>query len=292
MGEPVTRSRPTVLIGAASGIGASDERCGEGPAAIMERLAAHDLPLSWLATLYPRRQGRSRHELVGELCQRIALEVELALAAGDFPIVIGGDHSCAAGTWRGVARAVRPLGLLWIDAHMDCHTPTTSHSGNPHGMPLASLLLSADALLEPGIVCLVGVRSYEPEEADLLQRLGVKVFTASEVLARGLDPVLDDAIAVVSAGTSAYGITLDLDVIDPHEAPGVGTPEHGGLDAPGLLRSLGRYMHDRRLAAFEIAEFNPSRDVQGRTLRIVEELIATVLCGVGLAPKPVLVQNR
>jgi len=281
-----------VLIGAASGIGAADERCAEGPAAIMERLAAHDLPLSWLATLYPRRQGRSRHERVGELCERIALEVELALAAGDFPVVIGGDHSCAAGTWRGVARAVRPLGLIWIDAHMDSHTPSTSHSGNPHGMPLASLLLSGDNLIEPQNVCLVGVRSYEPEEAELLERLGVRVFAASEVAARGLDPVLDDAIALVSAGTSAYGITLDLDVIDPRDAPGVGTPEHDGVDASALLRALGRYMHDRRLAAFEIVEFNPSRDVQDRTLRIVEELIATVLCGVGLAPKPLLVQNR
>ena len=135
------------------------------------------------------------------------------------PLVLGGDHSIAMGTWRGVANAVDgKLGLLWIDAHLDAHTPETSHSGKLHGMPLAALLgQTGDALCEPGAalapehVCVVGVRSFEPEEAALASALGVRIYTIAEIERRGLGEVLREAAARVQTGTAAYGITRDLD---------------------------------------------------------------------------------
>jgi arginase len=291
--------RASVVIGAASGLGAPDASCCEGPAAllasgILTRLWDRDVPLSWPAMLYPRRGLRqSLHETIGELCRRIAREVEHALAGGDFPIVVGGDHSCAVGTWTGVARAhgaQGPLGLVWIDAHMDSHTPATSHSGMLHGMPLASLLgqdtagqLASPAMVAPEHVCLVGVRSYESEEAQLLSRLGVRVFATDEVRERGLDAVIDEAISIARVDTAAYGISLDLDALDPTDAPGVGSPAADGLRAADLLRSLRRHAADPRLAALEIAEFNPRRDIGGRTLALIEEVIATIVAPARIA---------
>jgi hypothetical protein len=158
----------------------------------------------------------------------------------------------ATGTWSGAAAALRPrgaLGLLWIDAHMDAHRPHTSPSGNLHGMPLACLLghgepalatLAGAPALAPAHVCLVGVRSYEAEEAQLLEQLGVRVFLMDEVRRRGLPAVLREAHAVVTRGTAGFGVTLDVDAVDPQEAPGVGTPAPGGLRAGSLLAELER----------------------------------------------------
>ncbi len=154
------------------------------------------------------------------------------------PCVIGGDHSCAGGTWTGVARMLQgELGLVWIDAHMDSHTPATSHTGRLHGMPLAWLLGQGDdalyglsaGVVDPEHVALIGVRSYEPEEKERLDRLGVRVFHIEEVHRRGLDTVAAEALAIAARGTSGFGVSIDLDAVTPEEAPGVGTPVADGI---------------------------------------------------------------
>lgn len=178
-------------------------------------------------------------------------------------------------------------GLVWIDAHMDSHTPETSPSGRIHGMPLAALLgqgapelvgiAGFSPKLRPEHLALVGVRSYERAEADLLERAGVKIFFMEEVRRRGIRTVLDDALNLASSSATGYGISIDLDAFSPMESPGVGSPEPDGLHYLELDRLLKGIANDPRLLAIELAEFNPHRDIQGRTLALIQELLLSML---------------
>jgi arginase len=238
--------------------------------------------------LRPLKNERRREFAVGKLCGLLASAVADAMRHDRMPCVLGGDHSCAGGTWTGVARATQgSLGLVWIDAHMDAHTPATSHSGRLHGMPLAWLLGQDDdplyglaaGVVHPGSVSLVGVRSFEPEEAERLERLGVRVFMMDEVRRRGVDAVLEEAVAIANEGTAAYGISVDLDVIAPEEAPGVGTPVSGGIGANALAHALERIGARERLAAVELVEYSPHADREGRSARVAIALLEAALCG-------------
>ena len=273
----VSASRNLIVIGAASGAGAPDPACSEGPAALLRYKAFHDSPLQhveWDAILrVPRDQQDTPLHAVTFLSTQLAGEVEAVLNAGNFPLVVGGDHSCAIGTWSGVHHALAgkgPIGLIWIDAHMDSHTFATTPSGQLHGMPLACLLGhgetalthidGAEAKLRPEQVCLIGVRSFEAGEAALLHRLGVRVFDMDEIRRRGLAGVFDEALAIVQQGTAGFGVSVDLDALDPEEEPGVGTPVPGGLHRAELAEALSRLRGDPAFVAMEIVEYNPRRD--------------------------------
>lgn len=273
------------VVGVASGIGAPDGRCSGGPSAVRRWLEAASIPgLAWRAMLEPET-GPDRYRRLAHLAARLEETVVAAMQGGALPVVIGGDHSCAVGSWRGVARALRwrgPIGLIWVDAHMDSHTPETSPHGFPHGMPVAALLgqghpawIGAEgATLAPAHLCLVGVRSFEPAEAALLDRLGVKVFDIAAVRRIGLTEVMAQAREIVSAGTAGYGISIDLDSLDPSDAPGVGSPVVGGLHAAELLAALQPLAADPQLVALEIAELNPVIDEEHRTEALVRRLLA------------------
>jgi arginase len=204
------------------------------------------------------------------------------------PLVLGGDHSCAIGTWKGIARALAPrgpLGLVWLDAHLDAHTPATTPSGMLHGMPVACLLGHGDPrlaldrrqALDPRRICMVGARSFEAEEAALLNRLGVRVFPMRELKRRGLGEVMEEALAIARDGAGGYGVSLDLDALDPRDAPGVGIAVRGGIRASELRRALARLGRDPALGALEIAEYNPYCDRNGVTARLVAEIIESLL---------------
>lgn len=279
-GRPPDRTPPRrslVVIGAASGAGAPDPATAEGPDALRHYRAFHDAPLQhveWDAILrVPRALQGTPLQAVASLGAQLAAEVDSVLQAGRFPLVVGGDHSCAIGTWSGVhhARAAQgPVGLIWVDAHMDSHTFATTPSGRIHGMPLAALLGHGDAALTgidgpeakllPEHVCLIGVRSFEAGEAALLQRLGVRVFDMDEVKRRGLAAVFDEALAIVRRAAGGYGVSVDLDALDPEEEPGVGTPVPGGLRRAELAAALSRLADDPAFIAMEIVEYNPRRD--------------------------------
>ncbi|MGH8586355.1 MAG: arginase [Gammaproteobacteria bacterium] len=290
---PAVRQAATEVrvIGAASGIGAADPGCRLGPDALREygltsQLRDHGLKAVW-ADIVRRPALRAGTESIKEIkayCEELAAAVGHALHNGRRVVLVGGDHSCAIASWSALASALHgPLGLVWIDAHMDSHTPATSPSGALHGMPLAILLgfgpleltdlLCPGAKLRPENVCLVGVRSYEPEEAELLHRLGVRVITMDEVRARGLMRSLGEAFAIASRGTAAVGLSIDLDAIDPADAPGVGTQAPNGLRGLDLVESLRRLAPQPVLA--EIAEFNPLHDRTDKTARLVFDLLAT-----------------
>ena len=290
------------IIGAASGLGAQDRGCADGPVAFHRSQAWHELAdephVDWARTLFPPEMaGAAPVERVAALCRELADEVALTLGNGDFPLVIGGDHSVAIGTWSGVARTVgRPVGLLWIDAHLDSHTPESSYSGALHGMPLACLLGRGDKrLLGIGVAgaqvdamhsAVLGPRSFEPEEAALLERLGVRVFAHGEIAERGLAASFAEAATIVAGAPGGFGVTLDLDVLDPDTAPGVGSPEPDGLPLRGLVDGIAALAARRGLLACEIVEYNPDRDRHGLTARLIAGLIGEVLPHVAGGRRP------
>ena len=284
--------RQIEMIGAAWGLGGADPGCAEAPAVLVpllaQRLAACGVAALAGPILEPPPGERRKQFAVSRLCAQLAAAVAEARRRGRLPCVIGGDHSCAGGTWTGVARTVPgALGLVWIDAHMDSHTPGTSHTGRLHGMPLAWLLGQDDdplyglgaGVLEPKHVCLVGVRSYEPEEDERLRRLGVRVIFMDEVRSRGIDAVLDEALDIATAGTSGFGVSIDLDVVTPEEAPNVGTPVAGGVTSTELARALQEVAGRPALAAIELVEYSPRLDRDGLTGRIAIDLLGAALCG-------------
>ncbi len=289
---PIERPREVTVIAAAAGIGAPDPRCAEGPEhllarGLVERIAQRGHVATRGATVRAHAaRGRSRLAAHRGFTAELAHETATVVKRGALPLVLGGDHSCAVGTWRGVADALGgSLGLIWIDAHLDSHTPGTSPSGMLHGMPLAELLGAADgapgtvssAAVTPRNVCVLGARSYEPEEAALLADLGVRVIGMDEIEAHGLDRAFAEALEIATAGTGGFGITLDLDALDPADAPGVNLPVNGrGIGLAALSKVLAERGLDPRLAALEIVEFNPHRDRNARTERAVTDVVDAV----------------
>lgn len=285
--------RPIQIIGVASGWGAQDQGCADGPdalraAGLQSRLQTQGLSVAWKDMLRPGAP-KDAAQTVSALCTRLSQSVYETIVANDFPLVIGGDHSNAIGTWSGVHRALgnAPLGLIWIDAHMDSHTPQTSPSGALHGMPLACLLGcglpaltgigSRPPQLLPQHLCLIGVRSFESEEAALLARLKVRVFAMAEIRQRGMDAVIADAVQIVQQGTAGFGVSIDLDALDPREEPGVGSPVADGLFARELLASLTPLQQHPRLLGLELMEYNPHRDQNQVTAKIALDL-AELFC--------------
>lgn len=291
--------RDVAIIGVASGWGAPDRGCEDGPQAlqasgIMQCLNIEGRSVPSLEMLQVSDFTQSQDVLVrvADIDRRLAAQVAAQLKEHVLPIVVGGDHACAVGTWSGVRAALPPreeFGLIWVDAHMDSHVPDTSPSGALHGMPLACLLgegpeplttLAGPApKLRPQYTCLIGVRSFERGEQALLERLGVRVFFMEEVRARGFAAVWREAVRYVSQGGAGYGVTIDLDAIDPSDAPGVGTPESDGIAGDDLIRAVQQLHDDSRLLAVEIAEYNPHAD-QGRlTLGLLRRLICAAVVG-------------
>jgi arginase len=287
------------LIGCASGIAGVDSESGSGPLTMqsspfMNSLNQEGIEFSWDVMVQPPQSlaSGSIDESVKVLCDELAVKVCHAVSQQQFFSVIGGDHSCAIGTWSGVQHALHQqgdVGLIWIDAHMDAHTPETSHSGRIHGMPVACLLghghpslttiLNQYPKIKPQNLCLIGIRSYESGEAELLKRLNVKVYFMDEVKQRGFDVILNEAVSLVSRNTLAYGLTLDLDAIDPEEAPGVDVPESDGIHVKDLIKGLSNIATDPRLIATEIVEFDPTRDKDHITEQLIVSLLAVIADG-------------
>jgi ornithine--oxo-acid transaminase len=288
------------IVGVASGHGTKDRTAASGPdvlrgADLLKRLQARGRNVVWRHTIRPPESGDNL-KVVTAVCEQLAQRMEATVARGAFPLVLGGDHSCAIGTWKGFARAYRghgPIGLVWIDAHMDAHTPQTSPSSALHGMPLACLLGHGDPALtaiaggirlEPQHVCLIGVRSFEKGEAELLARLGVRIYHMDEVARRGLKAVLDDALALVRDGTVGFGVSVDIDVLDPSDAPAVATPAAGGIAHAELRAALAQLAGESGLIGAELVEYSPSHDVNFATQRLAADLIDTLVGGLGGTP--------
>jgi arginase len=281
------------LSGYASGVAGVNSHAGEGPSVIQQSsfMREFDSHYQWTAMFHPQQSG-SIDDVVGLSCVELAKNIsELTRKHLRF-CVVGGDHTSAIGTWSGVYDALHQegeTGLIWIDAHMDSHTPETSESGRLHGMPLACLLgygysslthiLHAAPKIKPENVCLIGVRSFERGEAEFLASLNIKIYFMKEIRARGMAAVLKEAVDHVSAHTIAYGVSLDLDAIDPEEAPGVDVREPHGISAKDLTGALSEIAHDPKWIGSEIVEFNPERDNQHKTEKLIVSLLETIRGG-------------
>lgn len=289
--------KPVDIYGVASCIGAQNVRCYSAPLVLQDLGLSECLSqIGWNTrcskTILVEDEVRSaegKFKAIRNICLQLAGEVANSVANQRKFLTIGGDHSCAIGTWSGAAAALREqgdIGLIWIDAHMDAHTPQTSHSGAIHGMPVASLLgYGAEELIDIGFagakikpenLCLIGIRSYEPEERELLEKLGVKVFYIQDVHEMGMQNVFKEAQTHVKRNTYQYGISLDMDAIDPIQAPGVGTPASDGLDAQELIRSFEQIRIAEDFIGFELVELNSFEDEDDKTALLAMKLIEAI----------------
>lgn len=286
------------LLGYASGIGGAEAGSVDGPYVMQKSpylasLAKEGIETKWCAMIKtPEQDPINKLSMVINQCTELAQSVMPLVAENKQFIVIAGDHTSAIGTWSGVFSATKDegsIGLIWIDAHMDSNTPETTQTGNLHGMPLACLLgHGEDALvklmhpfpkLKPEHICLIGVRSYDPGEKDLLNKLNVRIFYMNEVKQRGLDVIMDEAIQHVTKNTIGYGITIDIDCMDPKDAPGTGVKEPGGIAANDLYKALTKVANDPRLIGTEIAEFDPHHDQNHITEQCISKLIKAMMLG-------------
>lgn len=274
------------FIGLASGLGGGNTGSGEGPLFLKDRLSMN---ADWRAIVsLKKKKGRHKMKTIAELNRELA-EFATALAATEpFFVSVGGDHSSAVGVWSGVAKALRPrgdLGLIWFDAHMDSHTPMTSESGNIHGMPLAALMGHGDPFLtqiadpfpkiNPQNLVLIGVRDFEPAEEILLKLLKVRVYHMSEVKERGLAAVIQEALAIVTRGTVGYGVSFDLDCIDPASVAAVGTPVSDGINAEEFLSCLPLFQKQFPLV-FELVEYIPTLDRDLSTFHFIQRMLRVI----------------
>lgn len=282
------------LIGYASDIAGSRIGSAQGPCVIKQSrylsvLKDQGIDFIWQPMIQTTPDPKSsKLAIVARQCRSLAAITASLVQKKQFFLVLGGDHTSAIGTWSGVAQELNSLvGLIWIDAHMDSHTPETSLSGNLHGMPLACLLgygareltgiANQSAKLDPQRVCLIGVRSFEEGEARLLKRLNVRVFFMDEVKKRGLHAVFTEAIAIATKGASAFGVSIDIDSIDPKEAPGTGVREKNGLKAADLQSVLPMLANQPKFIGAEIVEFDPGRDKDQLTEQVIVRLISAML---------------
>ena len=289
--------RDLAIIGAALDLGAGRRGVDMGPSAIRyagidDRLAALGLDCVDLgnvetAVAEAAQEVDPRARFLPDIkraCERIARLVSGVTRERKVPIVLGGDHSVAIGTLGGMAAVHGPGGVIWFDAHGDLNTPETSPSGNVHGMPLgAALGRASDAFaseawplpaLDPRHVALVGIRSLDEGERELVKDLGIAVHTMSDLDRKGIEPVVREALERVS-GAPYVHVSLDMDVVDPEAAPGVGTPVRGGLSYREAHLAMELVAEWGEFSSFEVVEVNPILDRENATGQLAVELTAS-----------------
>jgi len=231
-------------------------------------------------------------EEIADACKDLGEAVQKSLAEDYMPLVLGGDHSIAAGSISGVAAHFRKdkknIGCIWLDAHSDMNTPETSPSGNVHGMPLSGImgygteelydLFGFKPKIEPQNVVLVGVRDLDSHEKKFIKKLGVKAFTMREIDERGMREVMSDALKYAMDDTDGIAVSLDMDFVDPSDAPGVGTPVRGGVTYREAHLAMEMIADSEAMVSMEIVEINPVIDEHNRTALLAVEL---ALSGLG-----------
>jgi arginase len=228
---------------------------------------------------------------IAATCQRLGTLVGETLSRGALPLVLGGDHSVAVGTASGVSQFFRErnqkVGLIWLDAHADMNTPESSPSGNVHGMPLACIvghgpqelthLFGFAPIVDPDHVVIVGLRDVDQTEKPHVRGFGVHAYTMRDIDERGMRAVVEEAIRIVSDGTAGFQLSLDMDFVDPKDAPGVGTPVRGGATYREAHLAMEMICDSRRMLSMEVVEVNPVIDEVNRTADLAVELVMSGL---------------
>lgn len=297
-------AKKLAIIGAPLDLGAGRRGVDMGPSALrvanlnarLEALGYEVDDLGNVQVEQPEsaRPGPANARYVRQIaatCKDLAAKVERAAGQGRFPIVLGGDHSVAVGTVSGIAahyrKKKRSIGLIWMDAHTDMNTPETSPSGNVHGMPLACLcgvgprplthINGYAPKVNPANVVLVGIRDVDLTERPVVKDSGVTVFTMRDVDERGMRAVMQEAINIASLGAAGIHLSLDMDGVDPREAPGVGTPVRGGFSYREAHLAMEMLADSRLLTSIEVVEVNPVLDDANRTALLGVELLLSAM---------------
>ncbi|MBM3776999.1 MAG: arginase [Acidimicrobiia bacterium] len=298
-------SRAVHLIGAPLDLGAGRRGVDMGPSAmriagLADRLATlglqvvdrGDLPVPIPESRRPEDPRKKYIRHIARVCRRLYERALRSHRQDALPLVLGGDHSVAAGSVAATAARVRerhrrPLGLIWVDAHGDINTPDTTTSGNVHGMPLAALLGSeprelagigdVSPVVQASHTVLVGIRNLDEAEKARIRASGVRVFTMKDIDRDGIAQVASRALAMAGRGTGGVHVSFDLDACDPSIAPGVGTPVRGGLDYREAHMVMEMVAESGRLAGLDLVEVNPTLDVRNTTAELAVELALSAL---------------
>ena len=297
-------NKTVAILGVPLGYGASMAGVDIGPAALrvarlqqrIERLGYPVRDLGDMRLERPQTIPHSDEKLkyvreISSACEQLAEEVEAILQAEQLPLVLGGDHSIAIGSCAGAAsyfkQREQTLGLIWFDAHADMNTPETTPSGNIHGMPLAALLgygtpeltnvAGFAPKLDPRLCVHVGARDIDLGEKALIAKTGLRFITMREIDERGMSACMDDAIKIASRGTAGYGVTFDVDALDPGDAPGSGTLVRGGLTYREAHLGMEKIAEAGGMRLLEIVEINTALDVNNKTAELGVELILSAL---------------
>jgi arginase len=292
------------IIGAPMDLGAGRRGVDMGPSALRlaglnDKLAALGYEVEDLGNVRvdqpettPVGPAEARYlQQIAHTCERLAEMVEKAASDGRLPLVLGGDHSIAVGSVSGMSRHFQKtqgkMGLIWIDAHADMNTPATSPSGNIHGMPLACLIgLGPRELIhmsgsvpavDPAKVALVGIRSVDDVERLSVRGTGVHAFTMRDIDERGMVSVMQEAIKIATTDTAGFHLSVDMDALDPREAPGVGTPVRGGITYREAHLAMELICDSGAMTSLEIVEVNPVLDEVNRTAQLAVELVMSAL---------------
>ncbi|HEV2422334.1 MAG TPA: arginase [Candidatus Acidoferrales bacterium] len=293
------------ILGVPMDLGQNRRGVDMGPSALrvaglqtrLKQLGYHVEDIGNISVKQPEEQhyGDKRAKYLNEIaetCQGLAETVERTLSEEMMPLILGGDHSIAAGSVAGVSSFFRKqskrIGLVWLDAHGDVNIPETSPSGNVHGMPLASVMgYGAPELtelsgfkpkVEPQNIAMVGIRNLDTKERQLVKKSGVHVFTMRDIDERGMRDVMSEALRFASDDTNGVAVSLDMDFLDPSEAPGVGTPVRGGVTYREAHLALEMIADSHSLVSFELVEINPVVDLHNKTAILGVEL---ALSGLG-----------
>jgi len=296
--------KPVHIIGVSLDLGGNRRGVDMGPSAfriagLTERLTTLGLPVvdhgDLVAPIPEIKSEGDPHKKymreISRLCEKLYRTSLTALEKGGIPLVLGGDHSIAAGSVAATAefarRSDQRIGLIWVDAHGDMNTPASSGSGNVHGMPLAALLgpepaeLSRIGGFSPKVLTehtvLIGIRNLDEREKEIVRASRVHVFTMKDIDRAGIASVVEQAIALASKGTSGLHVSFDLDVCDPAVAPGVGTPVKGGLDYREAHMVMEMVADSGLLRALDLVEVNPILDDRNMTAVLGAELASSAL---------------
>ena len=292
------------IIGVPMDLGASRRGVDMGPSALrvaglqarIKQLGHQVEDIGNLSVKQPEEMpyGEKRAKYIEEIadaCKDLGTAVQKSLEDGYMPLVLGGDHSIAVGSVSGVGAHFRKekksIGCIWLDAHSDMNTPETSPSGNVHGMPLSALmgygteelydLFGYKPKIEPQNVALVGVRDLDSHEKKFIKKLGVKAFTMREIDERGMREVMSDALKYAMDDTDGVVVSLDMDFVDPSDAPGVGTPVRGGVTYREAHLAMEMIADSETMVSMEIVEINPVIDEHNRTALLGVELVLSGL---------------
>jgi arginase len=292
------------IIGVPMDLGASRRGVDMGPSALrvaglqvrLKLLGRHVEDIGNVPVPLPEEQhyGEKNAKYLVEIaatCKGLAEMVGKTLQEEQVPLVLGGDHSIAVGTTAGVAahfhKESKRIGVIWLDAHGDMNTPESSPSGNVHGMPLASIMGYGPAeltelggvkpMVEPRNVALVGIRELDSKEKRLVKDSGVHIFTMRDIDERGMREVMAEALRFASDDTAGIAVSLDMDFVDPSDAPGVGTPVRGGATYREAHLALEMIADSRAMTSLELVEINPVIDLHNKTAILGVELILSGL---------------